>query len=58
MIACGSVDRAARGLLEQRGYGPGYALPGLPHRTGQTLFYPTELRRAGKDAQARPHEPG
>ncbi len=32
--ACGRVDRAARDLLEQRGYGPGYALPGLPHRTG------------------------
>mgnify|MGYP001815584415 CR=1 FL=1 len=35
--ACGAVDRAARELLEQRGYGPGYALPGLPHRTGHGI---------------------
>lgn len=31
---CESVDAAARRSLERRGYGPGYRLPGLPHRTG------------------------
>ncbi|UPW19049.1 Xaa-Pro peptidase family protein [Agarivorans sp. TSD2052] len=31
---CASVDAAARRSLEADGYGPDYALPGLPHRTG------------------------
>ncbi len=31
---CESVDAAARWVLESHGFGPGYALPGLPHRTG------------------------
>ncbi|CAM4147104.1 M24 family metallopeptidase [Shewanella aquimarina] len=34
---CSSVDRAARDVLEQAGFGPGYALPGLPHRTGHGI---------------------
>lgn len=32
--ACQEVDRAARRVLEAAGLGPGYRLPGLPHRTG------------------------
>lgn len=36
-VACESVDAAARRTLEKRGYGPGYALPGLPHRTGHGI---------------------
>ncbi|SCK23662.1 Xaa-Pro peptidase family protein [Vogesella sp. LIG4] len=36
-VACGEVDRAARQQLEQDGFGPGYALPGLPHRTGHGI---------------------
>ena len=35
--ACGLVDTAARGYLEQHGFGPGYATPGLPHRTGHGI---------------------
>jgi len=35
--ACGSVDDAARGYLVKQGYGPGYATPGLPHRTGHGI---------------------
>lgn len=35
--ACGSVDDAARGYLVEQGYGPGYATPGLPHRTGHGI---------------------
>jgi Xaa-Pro dipeptidase len=31
---CSDVDRAARAFLERHGFGPGYELPGLPHRTG------------------------
>ncbi len=34
---CGSVDSAARDYLEQQGYGPAYATPGLPHRTGHGI---------------------
>ncbi|WP_131113555.1 M24 family metallopeptidase [Lichenihabitans psoromatis] len=34
---CGAVDDAVRGDLERNGYGPGYALPGLPHRTGHGI---------------------
>lgn len=31
---CEVCDAAARASLEKTGYGPDYALPGLPHRTG------------------------
>lgn len=31
------VDRAVRKTLEKHGLGPGYALPGLPHRTGHGI---------------------
>jgi Xaa-Pro dipeptidase len=34
---CGSVDDAARAVLEAAGLGPDYALPGLPHRTGHGI---------------------
>lgn len=36
-VACQQVDRAARNYLQQQGYGPGYQLPGLPHRTGHGI---------------------
>lgn len=36
-VRCGDVDIAARSYLESRGYGPDYAVPGLPHRTGHGL---------------------
>jgi Xaa-Pro dipeptidase len=36
-VACEAVDAAARGYLEASGFGPGYALPGLPHRTGHGI---------------------
>ena len=36
-VTCGEVDSAARRQLEQDGFGPGYALPGLPHRTGHGI---------------------
>lgn len=34
---CSAVDQAARSALEAAGYGPDYAVPGLPHRTGHGL---------------------
>ena len=36
-IACEEVDKAARRSLEANGFGPGYKLPGLPHRTGHGI---------------------
>ncbi len=33
----GSVDDAVRGLYASLGYGPGYKLPGLSHRTGHGI---------------------
>ncbi|WP_339333066.1 M24 family metallopeptidase, partial [uncultured Maricaulis sp.] len=35
--ACSAVDAAARAEAERRGLGPGYALPGIPHRTGHGI---------------------
>jgi len=36
-VACEEVDKAARRSLESHGFGPGYKLPGLPHRTGHGI---------------------
>lgn len=36
-VACAEVDAAARRLLTEAGFGPGYRVPGLPHRTGHGL---------------------
>ncbi len=36
-IRCGDADIAARASLENAGYGPDYAVPGLPHRTGHGI---------------------
>src|SRR3546814_16686107 len=35
--SAGSVDDAVRRYYESLGYGPGYKLPGLSHRTGQGI---------------------
>jgi Xaa-Pro dipeptidase len=34
---CETVDAAARASIEAAGFGPGYKLPGLPHRTGHGI---------------------
>jgi Xaa-Pro dipeptidase len=34
---CESVDAAARKVITDHGFGPGYRLPGLPHRTGHGI---------------------
>ncbi|UXS03975.1 M24 family metallopeptidase [Agrobacterium tumefaciens] len=36
-VACSQVDAAARQSLTDAGFGPGYTVPGLPHRTGHGL---------------------
>jgi Xaa-Pro dipeptidase len=36
-VPCEKVDAAARAFYEERGYGPGYELPGCPHRTGHGI---------------------
>ncbi len=36
-VPCAAVDAAARRSLEASGFGPGYDLPGLPHRTGHGI---------------------
>ncbi len=36
-VACEEVDAAARKILTGEGFGPGYKLPGLPHRTGHGI---------------------
>jgi len=34
---CQAVDAAARKVITDAGFGPGYKLPGLPHRTGHGI---------------------
>lgn len=34
---CHAVDDAARGVIVAAGFGPGYKVPGLPHRTGHGI---------------------
>jgi Xaa-Pro dipeptidase len=34
---CEAVDGAARRVITEAGFGPGYKLPGLPHRTGHGI---------------------
>ena len=36
-VKCGAIDDAVRGFYEKEGWGPGYHLPGLPHRTGHGI---------------------
>jgi Xaa-Pro dipeptidase len=36
-VACEAVDAAARKVITDAGFGPGYKLPGLPHRTGHGI---------------------
>ncbi|HEX3364712.1 Xaa-Pro peptidase family protein [Phenylobacterium sp.] len=36
-VACEEIDAVARRVLEAAGFGPDYALPGLPHRTGHGI---------------------
>ncbi|MCQ8278568.1 Xaa-Pro peptidase family protein [Acetobacteraceae bacterium KSS8] len=57
-VAAEAVDAAARRVLEAHGLGPGYDLPGLPHRTGHgiglSIHEPAYIVRGN----AIPLEPG
>lgn len=35
--ACGAIDDACRAVVVAAGFGPGYKVPGLPHRTGHGI---------------------
>ena len=35
--ACGAIDDACRAEVVKAGFGPGYKVPGLPHRTGHGI---------------------
>ncbi len=56
--ACESVDAAARRLLADRGYGPDYQLPGLPHRTGHGIGLDIHEAPNLVRADATPLQPG
>ncbi len=36
-VAAGTVDDACRAVIERAGFGPGYRVPGLPHRAGHGI---------------------
>ena len=36
-VPCEQVDAAARKVITDAGFGPGYTVPGLPHRTGHGI---------------------
>ena len=36
-MPCEAVDAAARKVITDAGFGPGYKVPGLPHRTGHGI---------------------
>ena len=36
-VPCAEVDKAARAVISEAGFGPEYQLPGLPHRTGHGI---------------------
>jgi Xaa-Pro dipeptidase len=36
-VTCEAIDAAARQVIIDAGFGPGYKVPGLPHRTGHGI---------------------
>ena len=57
-IPCEEVDKAARRSLEANGFGPGYKLPGLPHRTGHGIGLDIHEGPYLVGGERRPLEPG
>lgn len=55
---CESVDRAARGVIEATGLGPGYDTPGLPHRTGHGIGLDVHEEPYIVEGNATPLAPG
>lgn len=56
--ACGEIDRAARNVIAGAGFGPDYALPGLPHRTGHGIGLEVHEERYIVKGNASPLEAG
>jgi Xaa-Pro dipeptidase len=57
-VACEEVDRAARRVLEGAGFGPGYRVPGLPHRTGHGIGLDVHEWTYLVEGNRQPLEPG
>jgi Xaa-Pro dipeptidase len=57
-VACQEVDRAARAVLEAAGFGPGYKVPGLPHRTGHGIGLDLHEWTYLVEGNRQPLEPG
>jgi Xaa-Pro dipeptidase len=57
-VACEEVDRAARRVLESAGLGPGYKVPGLPHRTGHGIGLDVHEWTYLVEGNRRPLAPG
>ena len=57
-VPCEEVDKAARRSLEANGFGPGYKLPGLPHRTGHGIGLDIHEGPYLVGGERRPLEPG
>lgn len=55
---CESVDKGARGVIEAAGFGPGYAIPGLPHRTGHGIGIEVHEETYMVKGNMRPFEVG
>ncbi|MBC7634662.1 MAG: aminopeptidase P family protein [Acetobacteraceae bacterium] len=55
---CEAIDNAARGEIIAAGYGPGYAVPGLPHRTGHGIGLDTHEEAYIVKGNMTPLQPG
>ena len=55
---CEAVDAAARKMITDAGFGPGYQLPGLPHRTGHGIGMDGHEWGNMVKGNQRPLEPG
>ncbi len=57
-VPCEAVDAAPRAFYEAKGYGPGYELPGCPHRTGHGIGLDGHEGIHLVRGNTRPLEPG
>ena len=55
---CEAVDIAARNVIEKAGFGPGYQVPGLPHRTGHGVGLDIHESPYMVGGNKQPLEPG
>ncbi|WP_372623518.1 M24 family metallopeptidase [Falsiroseomonas sp.] len=56
--ACGGIDDACRGVVVGAGFGPGYKVPGLPHRTGHGIGMDVHEAPYFVKGNAQPLAPG